>query len=242
MCEAEFYGYGADKSLLSTTLTEAKAVTGSGVCYEALQSEITNAEALISSPTARMHDINSSILALRESIAKLSAGDAYTGALAKAEKVDEDLYTAESYFAFKAAYDAALAAKTADQMTTTAAALEEKIEALILLSTLSPVKLDKAADTDYFGGGGTWGKPEIESFVKMFDGDITTYADFASPGSGSGGFDARKLYLACFCSLLSALRKRHERADQEHHVPRFKRFGKLDNACDHYPIGQGRMV
>lgn len=190
MCEAEFYGYGADKSLLSTTLTEAKAVTGSGVYYEALQSEITNAEALISSPTARMHDINNSILALRESIAKLSAGDAYTGALAKAEKVDEDLYTAESYFAFKAAYDAALAAKTADQMTTTAAALEEKIEALILLSTLSPVKLDKAADTEYFGQGGTWGKPEIESFVKMFDGDITTYADFASPGSGSGGFDA----------------------------------------------------
>ena len=190
MCEAEFYGYGADKSLLNTTLAKAKAVTGSGIYYEALQSEITNAEALISSPTARMHDINNSILALRESIAKLSAGDAYTGALAKAEKVDEDLYTAESYFAFKAAYDAALAAKTADQMTTTAAALEEKIEALILLSTLSPVKLDKAADTDYFGGGGTWGKPEIESFVKMFDGDITTYADFASPGSGSGGFDA----------------------------------------------------
>ena len=190
VCEAEFYGTGKDKSLLRTTLANAKAVTGSGVYYEALQAEIANAETLMSSPAARMHDINASILALRENIAKLSASDAYANALAKAEKVDEDLYTAESYFAFKAARDAALAAATAYQMTATAAALEEKIASLLPLSTLSPVKLDKAPGTAYFGDGGTWNKPDVQCYDKLFDGDLATYIDFASPGSGSGGFDA----------------------------------------------------
>lgn len=67
-------------------------------------------------------------------------------------------------------------------------AAAEELNSAVSALTVSIIKLDKADGTKYFGQGGTWGST-AECFDKQFDGDVSTYTDYAGTMDGIGGFD-----------------------------------------------------
>lgn len=102
---------------------------------------------------------------------------------------NEEKYTSESYLAAYAANEktgALLSDTDASEQSLVAAA--EELNSAVSALTVSIIKLDKADGTKYFGQGGTWGST-AECFDKQFDGDVSTYTDYAGTMDGIGGFD-----------------------------------------------------
>ena len=96
----------------------------------------------------------------------------------------------EEQYASKGFVDLRLSEQAADKLLASANASQEDINAALLSLSATIGKLKSNAEKltgTVFGNGGEW-QPGHD-YTKFFDGDTTTYVDFASPGSGTGGID-----------------------------------------------------
>ncbi|MGN1121632.1 MAG: discoidin domain-containing protein, partial [Eubacteriales bacterium] len=200
VCEVEFYA-AVDTSLLQDCLARAASYTDSVLpSYADLQADIAAAKAALAGQTA-LRDITALCVLMEKHMAELDVQAQDADLLQKIADIDQNLYTSYSYFAV---VDALQAYRSGNG---SASDLQTAYDALTKLSS------DKitAPDTDaYYGYGGTWGGSG-ESYLKMFDGDTSTYADFASSsnGKGEGGFDLGENCAAIITKVRYYLRADH---------------------------------
>ena len=182
--EVEFYTSEAtDKKYISKLVEQAKAITDADLgVYSELQTSISDCETLINDQNASQHAVNTAAAGLKALIAKAESQKQAKVVLESAKAVNEELYTAKTYFAFEKAYENALADASDDNI----AALTAAVDAL--------EKLDerKLTSNTKFGTGGQYGNDDGESYLLAFDGRLDTgYVNFSATnkGTGTGGLD-----------------------------------------------------
>lgn len=183
--EVEFYKVSetADKKYISKLVEQAKAITDADLgVYGELQTSISACEALINDQNASQHDVNTAAAGLKALIAKAESQKQAKDVIESAKAVNEELYTAKTYFAFEKAYENALADASDDNI----AALTTAMDAL--------EKLDerKLTSNTKFGTGGAYGDDNGKSYLLAFDGRLDTgYVNFSATnkGTGTGGLD-----------------------------------------------------
>lgn len=183
--EVEFYkgSETTDKNYISKLVKQAKAITDADLgVYGELQTSISACETLINDQNASQHDVNTAAAGLKALIAKAESQKQAKDVLESAKTVNEELYTAKTYFAFEKAYENALADASDDNI----AALTAAVNAL--------EKLDerKLTSDTLFGTGGKYGDDNGKSYLLAFDGRLDTgYVNFSATnkGTGTGGLD-----------------------------------------------------
>lgn len=194
--EVEFYGYVKDVSALEEYVEYAKANKDSYPKYLAAQVQelIDSGSALIAtSGSATQAEINAVVYEFM----LLDKQDPERLALAEVidefDNIDQNLYSATTYMA---AYEVALSAKevyddpdsASESITSAKQALRNAINALEkIVGKIHPNYYGN--ESMYFGEGGTWTAPTVQSFMYMFDEDTSSYNDYDAPGSGYGAFD-----------------------------------------------------
>ncbi len=193
--EIEFMAYAKDTTALDVFVTHAEENSDVYPEYksESLLKLISKSKAMIvESDSYTQREINDAVVEFMLLDDEIKARKTLYDAIKAFYALDENRYTTASYFAAEAAATAALKvynANSADEEIT--AALTNLNSAVSALVSLSERKLTAPSADAYFGFGGTWPTSAEESYLKMFDGKLETYSNYASTfnGAGEGGFD-----------------------------------------------------
>ncbi len=183
--EVEFYKVSetADKKYISKLVEQAKAITDTELgVYGELQTSISACEALINDQNASQHDVNTAAAGLKALIAKAESQKQAKDVIERAKAVNEELYTAKTYFAFEKAYEKALADASDDNIAALTAAMDE----------LEKLDERKLTSNTLFGTGGAYGNDNGKSYLLAFDGRLDTGSvnfSATNKGTGTGGLD-----------------------------------------------------